>query len=339
MSALADSPFTILGATLHDDRHRIHSLAEEKSLEYDEEIVQKARLELTNPKIRIIHEIRWLLGTNPGLVKELMRLSQEEPFRLIDLSSIPKISQFNLLSESLRWLSAETESQKIVELITVIGFTSGRLFPVEIRELINEDRSRSGFPSIESEVDIDSEVEERRRECVDEIIGMLDRLPSVKLISVMTDVVDVSTVNGSSPANAIVDALVDRYELETRKHLDKEASNIDEVIETIKEQSKNGEDHLQPLLDHLEKITKNWDRIAQPIQVSTKARGLEHEASQEIAYNIRSLAIMLFNEYSMIQAVRFLNDLVSDVFAELPDVIEKLEDDVETIEDIISDRE
>lgn len=339
MLALTDSPFFRLGATIHDDRRQIYSLAEERSLELDEDICQKDRLELTNPRKRIVHEIRWLPGVSKGMVNELLRLSEEEPFRLLNLESIPKITQFNLLTASLRFLNADTEQDKIVELITTIDFVSTRLFPIEVTGILNEERSLSGFPKIESEDIIENELRELVRECVTEIIGLLDRLQSVKLISVMTDVAEISTVNGTSPANTLVDSLVDRYELEVREHLVTGASNIDDLIESIEEQSEFGEEQLQPYIDELEQVTRNWDKIAQPIQVSTKSRGLEHKQSQEIAYNIRSLAIRLFNGYSMLDTVRHLTNILTEVFAEVPDVVEKLEEDIEIISDITSNRQ
>ncbi|WP_293194226.1 hypothetical protein [Ottowia sp.] len=48
-TALHQSAFAVLGATARDDRRRIVELAEEKSLELDHDICQKARSDLTNP--------------------------------------------------------------------------------------------------------------------------------------------------------------------------------------------------------------------------------------------------------------------------------------------------
>jgi hypothetical protein len=42
-----------LGVTTRDDRRRIVELAEEKSLELDHEVCQKARSDLTNPRTRL----------------------------------------------------------------------------------------------------------------------------------------------------------------------------------------------------------------------------------------------------------------------------------------------
>ena len=46
-TALHQTPFAILGVTTRDDRRRIVELAEEKSLELDHDVCQKARSDLT----------------------------------------------------------------------------------------------------------------------------------------------------------------------------------------------------------------------------------------------------------------------------------------------------
>ena len=49
-TALHQSPFAVLGVTARDERRRIVELAEEKSLELDHDVCQKARSDLTNPR-------------------------------------------------------------------------------------------------------------------------------------------------------------------------------------------------------------------------------------------------------------------------------------------------
>lgn len=63
-TALNKSPFAVLGVTTRDDRRRIVELAEEKSLELDHELCQKARSDLTNPRTRLSAEIAWLPGVS-----------------------------------------------------------------------------------------------------------------------------------------------------------------------------------------------------------------------------------------------------------------------------------
>ncbi|HDS1391584.1 TPA: hypothetical protein QEK39_001299 [Stenotrophomonas maltophilia] len=56
-TALHQSAFAVLGVTIRDNRRRIVELAEEKSLELDHDVCQKARSDLTNPRTRLNAEI------------------------------------------------------------------------------------------------------------------------------------------------------------------------------------------------------------------------------------------------------------------------------------------
>jgi hypothetical protein len=85
-------------------------------------------------------------------------------------------------------------------------------------------------------------------------------------------------------------------------------------------------------------VARNWDRFAQPIQLSTKARGIEHEASVTLAYEIRSLAIDLFNKHDQINPSKKLTKLLGEIFSELPEFAERVEQDADTLSDLQSKR-
>jgi hypothetical protein len=61
-----------LGVTTRDNRRRIVELAEEKSLELDHDVCQKARSDLTNPRTRLSVEIAWLPGVSPRKAIQLV---------------------------------------------------------------------------------------------------------------------------------------------------------------------------------------------------------------------------------------------------------------------------
>lgn len=334
MTSIADSPFAILGATIHDNRRRILERSEELSLSIGEDICKKCQADLTNPRSRLKSELAWLPGIKPDQVEGLINLCEDEPNKVFQYNLSSKISQLNLMTEVFIRLEVTSFEQDIVDMITQAGFISTRIFATEVVNMINADRSMSGFPAIELDARIESELEERIRACVTAIIGVLDRLPSLKLIEVMTDVVEIATIGGSRSADTLIDFLVDRYEIETKQYLEKEASTIDQVIEMIRSEGVAGQRDINLLIDSLEKVTKNWDRIAQPIQVSTKSRGIRHSESEAIAYSIRSLAMSLFAEGSMIEAVKRLNNLNAEVFAEVPEVAERIDEDKEAISEL-----
>ena len=70
-----------------------------------------------------------------------------------------------------------------------------------------------------------------------------------------------------------------------------------------------------------------------------KSRGQEHDVSQRLAYSIRSLGVTLVNEHDMIDEGKRLTELVADVFAELPEVVERIESDTEALAGIMEHRD
>ena len=71
---------------------------------------------------------------------------------------------------------------------------------------------------------------------------------------------------------------------------------------------------------------------------AAKARGIDHEASRDLAYEIRSLAIDLFNTHDMLTQSQRLTGLLQELFAELPEVSERVEQDADALADIFHER-
>jgi hypothetical protein len=119
--------------------------------------------------------------------------------------------------------------------------------------------------------------------------------------------------------------------VETQGFLQKESENISKLIESARVAAPQGERAVAPILDKLEKVSRNWDRVAQPIQLSAKSRGIQHHHSREVAYDLRSLGIDLNNEHDMLGQAHRMTGLLQELFAELPEVAERLGEDAEAI--------
>ena len=97
-TALHQSAFAVLGVTTRDDRRRIVELAEEKSLELDHDVCQKARSDLTNPRTRLGVEIAWLPGVSPRKAGQLVENLLNEPMAIREESGLPTLAHLILLS-------------------------------------------------------------------------------------------------------------------------------------------------------------------------------------------------------------------------------------------------
>ncbi|OYX40151.1 MAG: hypothetical protein B7Y91_00305 [Rhodobacterales bacterium 32-64-14] len=202
----------------------------------------------------------------------------------------------------------------------------------------DEIRAVSGFPEVRTLDQIDAELAERRRYCRSVIKDALDRLSPAALVQVMTDTAEVATSGGEEHAPGLIDDLIDGYEVETQGFLEREAENVGKLVQAARNAVSSGEAAVRPFVAKLETVARNWDKIAQPIQLSAKARGIDHEPSRQLAYDIRSLAIDLFNEHDMLAQSKRLTDLLQELFAEVPDVADRVEQDAEALSDIIVSR-
>jgi coenzyme PQQ biosynthesis protein PqqD len=331
-TALHLNPFYILGATTRDDKQRIVKLAEEMSLELDHDICQKSRSDLTNPRTRLGAEMAWLPGISPKKTIQLTNLLLEDPKAIWLESGLPSLAHANLMAAAFESVQKTDDPSDISQFIYEMAYLVDEIAIDDVVQFINEDRAISGFSEVRSLDQVESELIQRKRYFKKAIIDALNRLPSSSLVEAMTDVVDWTTDNGNDHAPELVDDLVDSYEVECHNFLQKEAENIKKLIAGAFDSATSGEAVLNIRIDKLISVARNWNKVAQPIKLSAKARGIKHEPSNEIAVSIRSLEIDLFQKFDMLTQVRRINELLQELFSELPDFNERITQDTEFLE-------
>jgi hypothetical protein len=212
------------------------------------------------------------------------------------------------------------------------------LSPEEILRDINEDRLVSGFPEIKTVDLVQDEISELKRFYRNVIIDALNDMPPAKLVETMTEAVEGATEMGESRAPALIDEVVDSYEVETQIFLRKEAENVSKLVKAAQEAAEADEAIVEPLIKKLDQVVNNWREVAHPIQLSMKTRGIEHHASRAMALEIRNLGVDLFNNHGMLSQSQRIIDLLQKHFSELPEVSETLEQDASKIEELFNDR-
>ena len=337
-SHLQQNPFALLGVTTRDDRRRIVELAEERSLELDHEACQKARSDLTSPRMRLNAEMTWLPGVSPRKALQLVSALHSDPMSIRAESGLPTLAHLNLLAAAFEAVDGNDSSEDVAEFIQEMAYLADDLSAEQVLRDINEDRSVSGFPEVRGIDQVEAELSERKRYYRNAIKDALNRLPPASLVDAMTAAVDGITCGGEDHAPELIDDLVDSYAVETQGFLQQEAESVEKLIKVARDSAKSGENVVKPIVDKLVVVARNWDKVAQPIQLSAKARGIDHEPSHEIADSIRSLAIDLFNEYDMLDQSKRLTELIQELFAELPEVVERVDEDAEALADIFQNR-
>ena len=332
---LLQNPFHILNATPRDNRRKIMDLADERSLMLDSSECMQAHSDLTNPRRRLSAEIAWLPGIGPKRTDEVLALLESSPSNLLGIDKLSSVARANLLAAGLSRLP-DCSSDDIAEWILEIAGAFENIDIEELRVILSEERIVSGFPEITDSSAVEAAIQERRQHYRQVIKAALDNLYARELVEAVTIAVELATDDGKKQGLILIDDLVDSYEVEAQAFLEKEEGNIEKLVKDIRAaaDSKRPDWFLAPIINELVRVVKNWDTVAQPIQVSTKSRGLDHDASHRVAMLVRELAIDLFNDHSKLEFSQQITKMLQEVFAEVGEVAERTAEDAETLEEI-----
>jgi hypothetical protein len=321
------NPFFVLGATTHDDRKKLVELAAARSLEFESGVCEEARAELTRSRKRLAAEIAWFPGVPPSAVAALIELLRTDLEAVRRQSNLPDLVRANLLAAVWQELPASPPTLAIPDLIVDTGAVIDRISAAAVMRDVNQDRAISGFAPIQSIEEVEVELAERLRFVCSLIRGALDLLPSESIVEAMRRAVAAATDSGQRQASALVDELIDTYEIDTRTVMEQEAAAARRLIESVRDKMARGSAAMQPYLRQLGTVVHNWDRIAQPIQLSYLARGLSHRPSLDLGYAVRNLAIELWNQYRVMEESTRLILLSEKLFAEIPPLVDLLKED------------
>lgn len=335
LNAFSRSAFGLLGATSRDSRHSIVALAEEKGLSLDPDVCVKARQDLTNPRNRLASEMAWLPGLSPTRAADYCLLLDGDLKALLFAASTEQpLVRANLLAAGAELLSPAASADLWGNWILKLSVATDAIDVSEILRTINEDRSVAGFPEIQSLDAVEAELTERRRIFKDVVREAINRMPTAKMLEVMSLVTEIATNSGEKQAPVIIDDLVDSYALDARSFLEKEAENISKLIDAAKAAAPHGASSVRPLLDKLDAVVRNWCKVARPIQLSMKSRGLAHDLSRDTGFGLRNLSLELFNEHDLLDCTRRLTDLLQELFSGFPELLERVCEDAQTLADI-----
>ena len=333
---LLKNPFHILGATTRDNRHRIMELTEERSLLSDADECMAARSILIHPRRRISAEVAWLPGIDPMLSDEVLKRLDSPNQNLLNITGLTHIVRANLLVSSLSHLP-NLSSSNVVEWILAIAQASEAINPEEVHAILNEDRRASGFPEITDLSAIDDEIRKQKIYYRQILTSVLENLSVTERARILTLAVEWSTGNDKFRCPILIEDLILSYELGVQDFLEKKQKIIEALDEKLRVMvdAKNPDTTLQPIVNQLIQAVKEWDTIAQPIQLSKKSRGERHTPSFEIAWRVRNLAIDLFNEYDKLDFSRQIINMLLEVFAEVPEIVEQITEDSRALEEQI----
>ena len=331
---LFKNPFYILGTTPRDDKYRIIELADEKSLLSDADECMEAKDILIAPRRRVSAEVAWLPGVDPSFYGLLFRYLESPNEELPNITMAP-IASANLRTTKLSRY-ANLLSSDILEWTLEITQKSEAIQPEEVREVLNNDRSVARFPET-AELDVDDAIRSQKRYYSETVTSVLENLPVNDQARIMTSLLETSTSNGRYQCPTLIRDLMPAYELSVQDSLEQYKRIIEAQDDRLRVMidAENTGIAIQPIVDQLIQAVKEWDTLAQPIQLSKKSTGQRHDASFEIAQRLRILAADLFGEYGKIDFARNIINALKEVFAEVPEIAEYISEDAKALEEQI----
>ncbi len=330
---LLKNPFHILGATQRDDRQRIMELEEKCNLLSDPDTCIAARAMLLNPRNRIAAEVAWLPGVNPGQIESVLNQVDSPSQFLLNIIGLSYIAHINVMTAGLSRLT-NIPSIDLREWILAISHTYERIDPEEVRGTLNEERNLSGFPQIADISVISTEIQNQKRYYTQTLSTVINNLSVNERARILILTLETVIGNNNNRCPILIDDLIQSYEQAVGEELEKKQKIIEVHDEKLRAMTNanNPDSTLQPIVEQFIQAVKDWDTIAQPIQLNKRSRGERHDASFEIAWNIQELAAHLFVEYNKYNFTLQLLNMLLEVFAEVPEIVEQIEKDKNTVE-------
>ena len=277
-------------------------------------------------------------------VLETLKLSKgdfKEVGEFLGIHTLTPIARANLLAARMLRLPDYTPDV-VAEWILAIAQTFENINPSEVGAILNAERGESGFPKIIGLSDITSEIQRCRRYYQQVIKFVLDNILSAKeRVRAVMIAVESTTDSDTNHWPILVEDTVDAYEEEAETFFEIEEKNIETQEKKIRiaADEETSDAVLAPMVDELLQAVKDWDVIAQPIQLNKDRQGLRHNASHDVADRVRLLAIFLFNEYDKLYFSQQTLNTLKEVFAEVPEINDRITADLEILNKIANQRE
>lgn len=293
--------------------------------------------------MRLAAEVAWLPGVSPSKAEELIAKLEANPLKTVELPGLPTLAHINLIAAAFELTGtydfAQLQPPEAANFIQTFAHLMEAIDPGEIFRDINEDRAVSGFSEVQSVALIEAELAQIRRKHRNAVKDGLNRMRPAELVATMTELVRTDTDNGECQAAAFIDDLVDVYQDETKGFLQQETEKLLKLLANARTVASNGSGDVAPIISKVGEVARNWVRVAEPIQLSLKSRGLDDELSQRIAYPIRNLGYDLFKDHGLLDQAQRVTQILQDLFAYVPDIAARVQSDAEGIQEIVAQRE
>ena len=339
---LKENPFLILQVGPEATRTDIAGAAQALDLEEGGSRGREARRILITPRLRVQAEAAWVWSTGgattPTAVTELVQSGgcggevwqRASPLGRLNASVAALDIRRTIFEEQGLLVSWTEPTDTILERMDmyaqVIEWKS-------VREHINATRKTAGFTPLQEDQALRKAIKQQIGDAVTAVKETLNERGSSHLVTTMTKLVDEATHKGEGRSGPLIVRLIEQYEVEAQQFFECEDNTMEALKTRIRKRAKNGASDIVITGDVqvLMRVLNNWDKVAQPIQISKRSRGQRHEYSYETAKGIWDLSIELWNERDLRTAPRLIVREMQSIFAEEREMMEILTKDIETM--------
>lgn len=337
-ASLFANPFALLGANLADGRQRLGELADQRSLQLDPDVCQRARADLTNPRTRLLAELSWLPGMSGECVQDLLGTLRSDPRQACSVEGLPPLAHCNLLASALELGAIDRTAGQTAATLLVLAQQADLIDADTVMATLNEARALAGFAVIRSRELVVTELSERRRWYRRVVESAIEGLSSAVSGSTITELVRLGTAGGMHRAPEIVDAVVDRYALRVQARLEAAAQRTGRLVGRLRRALGSSVSLEQTLVEELAAEGRAWATATEAIQQSYRARGMTHRLSRAVMTAIHEVAMDALTQYSRIEVAQHLLEVVRDAFGALPGAVELAAKGLRTIDDMATAR-
>ena len=326
---LFDNPFYLLKANPQDNRRKLLELADEAAFEIDSIKANESRSILANPRKRLEAEISFFPGNTNIENKKIFNFikTKNDLDNLQNIWGLNTLSYANLIANLIDKNNSDFEN---IYLIRLLIKTFNDFDISEIKILINQDRSISRFPEIENNKDVEDQINSRKSF----YLGCIKKYTSVLKLNIYSSLlISLLEESKASKEPILLSGLVDSFELQFKQYVLTEEEKVTSIIENIQLMISRQYDQsaLKKSVIRLNKELREWDKLVQPIQLSTQKRGLEHIQSKNLGLKVRNLALELNNTHGETDLAHLITLNLMDVFQEVTSISDLSKKDSEAL--------
>jgi hypothetical protein len=327
-TALHRSPFHVIKATTRDGRSRLVELADEQGLVRDPNECRDAQNALTNLRTRLNAELGWLPGVAPRKASQLVH-GLVGGSALAGAGELPPLARANVLAGIIETLTDGTKPGEVVSLILDLAETVDAIDLEAVLRDVNEDRSVAGFPPVREINSVEEEFDACRRHYRNVTRDLIDKFPRSVLVNIIDLVVTKSTAEGTRHAHSLIQDLVEAYETGAQDFIQQQVETVSGLLDRARSAAEHGEPHVLKTIEEIKSAALIFSSVVKPIQVVSRANGLDHPASRDLAIAMRHLAIELHNEHSMFSVPAQITEFLQSNFPAINDIADQVSEVIE----------